>query len=170
MLFKQNLFTRNILQQIQFFLNITMWAGVPSEPLCLHTQSLATAQFNQNKSNIWKFAKKIILLKKIICLRNFVKKQTFCNKYSFFQRNIFSKTKCFRNLCLDKKCIKIYNLLNFKPLQQWLHFSCKQIFKISNPTQNFATYDWTTNFFKVRNQFKNKQILLVCFYVKYVTF
>eukprot|EP01023_Acetabularia_acetabulum_P065664 TRINITY_DN8724_c0_g1_i3.p1 TRINITY_DN8724_c0_g1~~TRINITY_DN8724_c0_g1_i3.p1 ORF type:complete len:132 (+),score=6.31 TRINITY_DN8724_c0_g1_i3:288-683(+) len=25
-------------------LNITMWAGVPSEPLCLHTQSLATAQ------------------------------------------------------------------------------------------------------------------------------
>eukprot|EP01023_Acetabularia_acetabulum_P046702 TRINITY_DN4846_c0_g1_i4.p1 TRINITY_DN4846_c0_g1~~TRINITY_DN4846_c0_g1_i4.p1 ORF type:complete len:270 (-),score=-8.65 TRINITY_DN4846_c0_g1_i4:512-1267(-) len=27
-----------------FFLNITMWAGVPSEPLCLHTQSLATAQ------------------------------------------------------------------------------------------------------------------------------
>eukprot|EP01023_Acetabularia_acetabulum_P007893 TRINITY_DN13450_c1_g2_i4.p2 TRINITY_DN13450_c1_g2~~TRINITY_DN13450_c1_g2_i4.p2 ORF type:complete len:104 (-),score=3.91 TRINITY_DN13450_c1_g2_i4:20-331(-) len=26
-----------------FFLNITMWAGVPSEPLCLHTQSLATA-------------------------------------------------------------------------------------------------------------------------------
>eukprot|EP01023_Acetabularia_acetabulum_P062898 TRINITY_DN7821_c0_g1_i6.p1 TRINITY_DN7821_c0_g1~~TRINITY_DN7821_c0_g1_i6.p1 ORF type:complete len:349 (+),score=-13.56 TRINITY_DN7821_c0_g1_i6:1070-2116(+) len=24
--------------------NITMWAGVPSEPLCLHTQSLATAQ------------------------------------------------------------------------------------------------------------------------------
>eukprot|EP01023_Acetabularia_acetabulum_P053830 TRINITY_DN6040_c0_g1_i5.p3 TRINITY_DN6040_c0_g1~~TRINITY_DN6040_c0_g1_i5.p3 ORF type:complete len:185 (-),score=39.81 TRINITY_DN6040_c0_g1_i5:68-622(-) len=28
----------------QCFLNITMWAGVPSEPLCLHTQSLATAQ------------------------------------------------------------------------------------------------------------------------------
>eukprot|EP01023_Acetabularia_acetabulum_P049374 TRINITY_DN5268_c0_g1_i7.p1 TRINITY_DN5268_c0_g1~~TRINITY_DN5268_c0_g1_i7.p1 ORF type:complete len:214 (+),score=-16.22 TRINITY_DN5268_c0_g1_i7:429-1070(+) len=32
-----------------FFLNITMWAGVPSEPLCLHTQSLATAQNLQHK-------------------------------------------------------------------------------------------------------------------------
>eukprot|EP01023_Acetabularia_acetabulum_P011718 TRINITY_DN15456_c0_g1_i10.p3 TRINITY_DN15456_c0_g1~~TRINITY_DN15456_c0_g1_i10.p3 ORF type:complete len:135 (+),score=4.58 TRINITY_DN15456_c0_g1_i10:583-987(+) len=29
-------------------LNITMWAGVPSEPLCLHTQSLATAHFPNN--------------------------------------------------------------------------------------------------------------------------
>eukprot|EP01023_Acetabularia_acetabulum_P040094 TRINITY_DN3882_c0_g1_i2.p2 TRINITY_DN3882_c0_g1~~TRINITY_DN3882_c0_g1_i2.p2 ORF type:complete len:145 (-),score=4.59 TRINITY_DN3882_c0_g1_i2:486-920(-) len=32
-----------------------MWAGVPSEPLCLHTQSLATAHFffyNNNKSLI----------------------------------------------------------------------------------------------------------------------
>eukprot|EP01023_Acetabularia_acetabulum_P064148 TRINITY_DN8224_c0_g1_i1.p6 TRINITY_DN8224_c0_g1~~TRINITY_DN8224_c0_g1_i1.p6 ORF type:complete len:129 (+),score=10.02 TRINITY_DN8224_c0_g1_i1:586-972(+) len=35
--------------QTQTFLNITMWAGVPSEPLCLHTQSLATAQKLQNQ-------------------------------------------------------------------------------------------------------------------------
>eukprot|EP01023_Acetabularia_acetabulum_P042747 TRINITY_DN42607_c0_g1_i1.p1 TRINITY_DN42607_c0_g1~~TRINITY_DN42607_c0_g1_i1.p1 ORF type:complete len:200 (+),score=8.38 TRINITY_DN42607_c0_g1_i1:164-763(+) len=31
-------------------LNITMWAGVPSEPLCLHTQSLATAHKKRGKS------------------------------------------------------------------------------------------------------------------------
>eukprot|EP01023_Acetabularia_acetabulum_P014282 TRINITY_DN1699_c2_g3_i4.p2 TRINITY_DN1699_c2_g3~~TRINITY_DN1699_c2_g3_i4.p2 ORF type:complete len:213 (+),score=-1.51 TRINITY_DN1699_c2_g3_i4:403-1041(+) len=37
-------FQTAIFSELFFFLNITMWAGVPSEPLCLHTQSLATAQ------------------------------------------------------------------------------------------------------------------------------
>eukprot|EP01023_Acetabularia_acetabulum_P063265 TRINITY_DN7929_c0_g4_i3.p5 TRINITY_DN7929_c0_g4~~TRINITY_DN7929_c0_g4_i3.p5 ORF type:complete len:188 (+),score=-2.74 TRINITY_DN7929_c0_g4_i3:36-566(+) len=32
-----------------------MWAGVPSEPLCLHTQSLATAQFSPDLFNITKY-------------------------------------------------------------------------------------------------------------------
>eukprot|EP01023_Acetabularia_acetabulum_P057478 TRINITY_DN6705_c0_g2_i1.p5 TRINITY_DN6705_c0_g2~~TRINITY_DN6705_c0_g2_i1.p5 ORF type:complete len:138 (+),score=0.39 TRINITY_DN6705_c0_g2_i1:983-1396(+) len=44
---------KNVLPNIFFFLNITMWAGVPSEPLCLHTQSLATAH-QQQKNRVLK--------------------------------------------------------------------------------------------------------------------
>eukprot|EP01023_Acetabularia_acetabulum_P067990 TRINITY_DN951_c0_g1_i3.p5 TRINITY_DN951_c0_g1~~TRINITY_DN951_c0_g1_i3.p5 ORF type:complete len:106 (+),score=6.22 TRINITY_DN951_c0_g1_i3:152-469(+) len=44
LLFNEDTKKQNHAVKQLFFLNITMWAGVPSEPLCLHTQSLATAQ------------------------------------------------------------------------------------------------------------------------------
>eukprot|EP01023_Acetabularia_acetabulum_P013263 TRINITY_DN16353_c0_g1_i7.p2 TRINITY_DN16353_c0_g1~~TRINITY_DN16353_c0_g1_i7.p2 ORF type:complete len:125 (-),score=21.04 TRINITY_DN16353_c0_g1_i7:31-405(-) len=34
--------------------NQKMWAGVPSEPLCLHTQSLATAQVEVIQGNLYR--------------------------------------------------------------------------------------------------------------------
>eukprot|EP01023_Acetabularia_acetabulum_P025391 TRINITY_DN2430_c0_g1_i12.p4 TRINITY_DN2430_c0_g1~~TRINITY_DN2430_c0_g1_i12.p4 ORF type:complete len:101 (+),score=2.84 TRINITY_DN2430_c0_g1_i12:268-570(+) len=48
----------NLQSNYRIFLNITMWAGVPSEPLCLHTQSLATAQLQMKIfywSQVWDF-------------------------------------------------------------------------------------------------------------------
>eukprot|EP01023_Acetabularia_acetabulum_P039443 TRINITY_DN3796_c0_g1_i9.p1 TRINITY_DN3796_c0_g1~~TRINITY_DN3796_c0_g1_i9.p1 ORF type:complete len:326 (-),score=-24.54 TRINITY_DN3796_c0_g1_i9:231-1088(-) len=46
------------MQPLIINLNITMWAGVPSEPLCLHTQSLATAQYLHSKIEQWQHIQK----------------------------------------------------------------------------------------------------------------